>query len=170
MELQWPVDRDHLDELAAKLAKDAVIDEWRAWGVGELVPGVAVTAGFARDENGRYILTAAFLSGGAVTSDTLRRVPVVVLENAMNIGHDAVRDDVDQLPPLRRTREMSSEDFSRLVAEHYKVWARGVPHPVAAMAADANAKLPTVHTWVREARLRGLLPAAKRRKSSNRVR
>jgi hypothetical protein len=62
---------------------------------------------------------------------------------------------------------MSPEQISELVAQHYKTWARGVPHPAAAMAAEANAKLATVHTWIREARLRGYLPPAQRGKRGN---
>lgn len=154
-------------ELEKKLKKDFGGDEWDIYEVGVSVPGAGLAAGFTKNESGRYVLSAVLLVGEAVTTDTLRRVPVVALENSKNITHDTVREEVDKLPPLQRTPDMSPEDFSRLVALHYMAWARGVPHPVAAMAADAGAKLPTVHTWVREARLRGFLPPAKRGKSSN---
>ncbi|MFI7148411.1 hypothetical protein ACIBO2_26160 [Nonomuraea sp. NPDC050022] len=174
---RWLVDPDlHPDvpkgdaygsqELEKKLKEDFGGDMWRVFHQGTIFPSVGVGAGYTRDENGRLVLSAVILVGDAVTTDIVRRVPVVELENSVNIGPTGVREEVDKLPPLRRSPEMSPEEFSRLVAQHYLTWARGVPHPVAAMAADAGAKLPTVHTWVREARLRGFLPPAKRGKAS----
>jgi hypothetical protein len=173
---RWLVDPDlHPDvpkgeayesrELEQKLKDDFGGDEWRAFHKGTIFPNVGVGAGYTRDENGRLVLSAVILIGDAVTTDIVRRVPVVELENSVNIGPTGVRDEIDKLPPLQRSPEMSPEDFSRLVARHYTTWARGVPHPVAAMAANAGVKPPTVHTWVREARLRGFLPPAKRGKA-----
>ncbi|MBB6343786.1 CBS domain-containing protein [Nonomuraea muscovyensis] len=175
---RWLVDPDlhpdvpkgddyELQELEAKLKEDFGGDEWRVWHhKSSGVPGTGVGAGYTKNESGRYVLSALVLIGDAITTDIVRRVPVVALENSINISHDTVREEVDKLPPLQRTPDMSPEEFSRLVARHYLTWARGVPHPAAAMAADAGAKLPTVHTWIREARLRGFLPPAKRGKSS----
>ncbi|MFC4535693.1 hypothetical protein [Sphaerisporangium dianthi] len=153
-------------ELEEKLKRDFGGDAWRVFGMGVSVPNAGLAAGFTKNESGRYVLSAVLVVGDAVTTDTLRRVPVVALENSLNISQDTVREEVDKLPPLQRTPGMSPEDFSALVARHYTTWARGVPHPAAAMAADSETKLPTVHTWIREARLRGFLPPARRGKSS----
>lgn len=104
------------------------------------------------------------LLGDALTADLLRKIPVAELENSANITRvQQVREEIDRLPPLKRD-DMEAEEFSRLVAEHYRTWARVVPHPAAAMAADADVKVPTVHTWIREARLRGFLEAGRRGK------
>jgi hypothetical protein len=140
-------------------------DTWRTWDKGVAVPGAELYAGYTKTDTGRLVLSGLVLLGDALTADNIHKVPITALENSVNISHDTVRQEVDQLPPLTRTPELSPEDFSRLVAEHYRTWARSVPHPAAAMAADAGAKLPTVHTWIREARLRGFLPPAKRGKA-----
>lgn len=153
-------------ELEQKLRDWFGGDLWRTWGRGVTVPNAELYAGYTRTEAGRLVLSGLVLLGDALTADTIHKVPVTALENSVNISAGDVREEIDKLPPLQRTSDMSPEDFSRLVAQHYLTWAKGVPHPAAAMAADAGAKVATVHTWVREARLRGFLPPAKRRKAS----
>ena len=100
----------------------------------------------------------------AITTDRLKSVPVRALENSWNLTKNVdAREEIRDLPKLERDGR-TPEEFGQLVAEHYKAWAAIVPHPVAAMAADAGVKAPTVHGWVREARLRGFLPPAQRGK------
>jgi hypothetical protein len=141
-------------------------DDWYCLSETDSGIGADLYAGFTRSPSGRLVLSGLVVLGGAITADMLRKVPVAALENSENITHQqSVREDVDRLPPLNRAEATSAEDFSRLVAEHYRSWARVVPHPAAAMAADAGVKLPTVHSWVREARLRGYLPPARRGKA-----
>jgi hypothetical protein len=112
------------------------------------------------------VLAGVLLLSDAITGEMLRKVPVAALENSRNLTEAGGRPpEVDELHPLRDADRSDPESFSRLVAEHYRAWARVVPHPVAAMARDAEVKPPTVHTWVREARLRGLLPPARRGKA-----
>ncbi len=141
---------------------------WLCWRPEtSLVPGTTVAAQLKENEAGRYVLTGLLLLGEVVTADSLRKVPVAAIENTTNLStgvYGKMRAELAKLPPLTRTPDMAPEDFSRLVAQHYNVWARYVPHPAAAMAAEAGAKVPTVHTWVREARLRGFLPPARRGK------
>lgn len=143
---------------------------WLGWYAED--SGVRDTALFAQmkqNEAGRWMLTGLLLLGESLTADKLRTVPVTALENSSNLSAtQEFRAAVDALPPLKRTAEMSPEDFSRLVAEHYNTWARFVPHPAAAIAAEWDAKVPTVHTWIREARLRGFLPPAQRGKGTAR--
>jgi hypothetical protein len=109
------------------------------------------------------------LLGGAITADLLRKVPVAALENSQNLGdvfserYDQIHAELAKLPALERGK-LDAEDFSRLVAEHYKTWARHVPHPALEMAVRWGVKSPTMHTWIREARLRGFLPPARRGK------
>lgn len=144
---------------------------WLGWYAED--SGVRDTALFAQmkqNEAGRWMLTGLLLLGESLTADKLRTVPVTALENSSNLSAtQEFRAAVDALPPLKRTAEMSPEDFSRLVAEHYNTWARFVPHPAAAIAAEWDAKVPTVHTWIREARLRGFLPAGTTREGHGAV-
>ncbi|MBN6051308.1 hypothetical protein JYK22_05130, partial [Nonomuraea sp. RK-328] len=176
MKHRWLVDPDlHPDtpkgdayetqELQDKLKADFGGDAWRVWHVGESVPGAGLAAGYTRDDAGRYVLSAVMLIGEAITAEVLRKVPVAALENSINIGATQVREEIDHLPPLKRTQGMDPEDFSRLVAEHYRTWKKAVPHPAGAMAADAGVSVGTVHNWLREARIRKLLPPARRGKA-----
>lgn len=153
-------------ELEEKLREWFGGHHWRVWHQDVTVPGAEIYAGYSETSAGRLVMSGMVLLGDAITADMLRKVPVKEIENSANIGYKTtVREDVDKLPPLQRTPDMAPEDFSRLVAQHYLTWARSVPHPAAAMAADAGAKVPTVHSWIREARLRGFLPPAKRGKA-----
>lgn len=117
---------------------------------------------FRPDPNGRQVLCGIRMERDAITSDDLRRIGVSRLEAIANGA--AHRPD---LPPLTRSVVPDAEAFSRLVAQHYQHWASTIPRPAAMMASIAGVPSPTMHTWIREARLRGLLPAARRKKSSD---
>jgi hypothetical protein len=144
--------------------------DWAGWHYGVSVPEAALFAKFVKNEAGRMVLAGVMLLGDAITADQLRKVPIAALENSRNLSqegvaaYDQMRVELAKLPPLVRD-DLSGEDFSRLVAEHFKIWARHVPHPAAAMAVEWTVKPPTMHTWIREARLRGFLPPAKRGKA-----
>ncbi|MFC5946370.1 hypothetical protein, partial [Micromonospora harpali] len=140
-------------------------DLWRVWHRDVTIPGAELYARYTKNELGRFVLSGLVMLGEAIPAEVLRKVPVAALENSINISQDTVREEVDKLPPLRRTPGMDPVEFSRLVAEHFKTWTRPFPHPPAAMAADADTKVTTVHGWIREARLRGFLPPARRGKA-----
>lgn len=140
---------------------------WHAENSG--VPETALYAQFKKNEAGRQVLAGLLLLGDALTADRLRTVPVKELENSANLsGSQAFREAVEALPPLERAPGMSSEAFSKLIADHYTTWAQFVPHPADSIAAEWKVKVPTVHTWIREARLRGFLPPAQRGKGKAR--
>jgi hypothetical protein len=61
-------------------------------------------------------------------------------------------------------RDQSPEEFYKLVADHFRLWARHSTTPVAEMARDLMEKPATVHGWVNRARSRGFLPEAERGK------
>lgn len=126
-------------------------------------PEILKLYGFRADENDRRVLAGILLISDAITAEMLRSIPVTAIETTQN-SDVAVHDELAKLTPLQSADRSDSEAFSRLVATHYKIWARAVPHPVANMASAASVKPATVHTWVREARLRGLLPPARRGK------
>lgn len=162
-------DEDVMQEIAEALA--ARIDGAElplGWPVeSSRTPGAAVAVVHRQGRSGRLVISALLLVGEAITAETLRRVPLAVYENSANLTHhgDVDRQALGELPPLDRSAAASPEAFSRAVAEHYKLWAARVPNPAAAMAAEHGVKVPTMHGWIREARLRGLLPAAKRGKA-----
>jgi transposase-like protein len=137
---------------------------WRTWTSGK-APFKQAAARFTEGRDGRLVMSGLLVLDDAITSDRLKSVPVRALENSFNLTKSVdAREAIRELPKLERA-EHSPEEFAQLVAEHYRAWAAIVPHPVAAMAADAGVKPPTVHSWVREARLRGFLPPAKRGKA-----
>lgn len=121
------------------------------------------------DASGRLVITGLLVTGTAITSDSLRRIPIKVIEARLNqdraSGIDPIRATA-HLSPLARANGMSAEEFSGLVAEHYQIWAAATATPVAGLAAHWGLKSATAHSWVREARLRGLLPAARRTKAA----
>lgn len=121
-------------------------------------PGLVVR--LAPNTQGRMVVAGLRLEAEAVTAEMLRKVPLARIENEANAG----RHHDDGLPPLRRAPGMSAEAFSRLVASHYQAAAQKWPNPVRVLAGRWGAKDATVHTWVRESRLRGFLPPARRRK------
>lgn len=107
------------------------------------------------------IVVGVRLTGPRIRSDDLRAIRLSAIEA------DAISEHLDRpdaLPPLHRGMEAGPHEFSRVVAEYYQAWSVISRNPVAAMAKAYGLKPPTVHTWVREARLRGHLPPGTRGK------
>lgn len=131
------------------------------------IPGARLWSQFQPDPDGRLTLVGMLLIADGITADRLRKIPVGVLEDAASQagygGEEQLRATLAKLPPLKRG-DLSAAEFSGLVAEHYKAWVRHTSRPAAAMARESGEKGPTVHGWIREARLRGLLPEAERGK------
>lgn len=143
---------------------------WRHWKGGPAgIPDADLWAQFRDDPDGKTVLVGMLLLADGITSARLRSVPVGVLEDAaaqQQFGGEAqLRADLAKLPPLERG-DLSTDDFYRLVAEHFKVWARHGRQPVAAMVRQSGEKSPTVHGWVNRARARGFLPEVERGKKA----
>ncbi len=141
---------------------------WAHWTGGKAgIPGANLWAQYRRDGDGKNVMVGMLLLDDGLTSARLRAIPVGVLEDAMSLpedgGEELLRAELAKLPPLERG-ELSPDDFYRLVAEHYKVWARFGRQPVAAMVRETGEKSPTVHGWVNRARARGFLPPVERGK------
>lgn len=167
-----PLGEGFVDDLETMLNASVLGPGWEGYHVGVLVPGVAVWAQLRAGRSGKDVLAGVLLlapAGAGITGEQLRKVPVAALENAANLSLDEafekVRERTGRLAPLVRADAESGEEFSALVAEHYKAWAAHVPHPAAAMAAEWKVKPATIHSWIREARLRGLLPQVRRGKA-----
>ena len=154
-----------LQQLAADLERRISAEFTWSVAADPRVPGTGYVVLYSPASSGRLVVSALLLVGEALTAETLRRVPMRTIENAANLSRqDVNRQALADLPPLRRSPDLSAEQFSQLVADHYRLWAEAVPNPAAAMAAEHSVKLPTMHGWIREARLRGLLPKAQRGK------
>jgi len=121
------------------------------------IDGVTVTAGLSPDRYGRLVITSLSAHGGPITSYTLRRIPILQIETDANRA-------TEQVQFAGRVPGESPEEFMARFVDAYRALAAWHPHPVVELAKMAEAKVPTVHTWVREARLRGFLPPASRRK------
>ncbi len=144
--------------------------EWVGMHRGVEVDGAALFTQTDESESGYQVLTGLVLLGDVrlgdvLTADMLRQVPVSAIENTANATRQQDQfEQVKVLPRLQREADEDAETFSRRVAHYYQAWARLMPHPVAAMAAEYDLKPPTLHAWVREARLRGFLPTGRRGK------
>jgi hypothetical protein len=102
------------------------------------------------------------LTGGPIRRADLSAIPVSKIET--EAAQRSMGPDPRQLPPLVRPAEITPDQFSRSVAEYYMIWGNKTHRPAAAMAAAYGVKLGTMHSWIREARLRGYLPQARRGK------
>lgn len=152
----------------AKLLSEAFGGDWTRWESGPAgIPGAVMWAQVKPNADGRVVLTGLALVGDGITAESLRRIPVSIIEQEsakLAAGdREQMRAELDKLAPLERGA-LSAGEFSSLLAEHYKVWARYTPKPAAGMSQQWGVKSATMHGWIREARLRGLLPEAERGK------
>lgn len=164
-----PKPRKSDDEATAALLAKAFGGTWTRFEAGpasKVLDGV-LWAQMKPNADDRPVLTGVLIFGDRLTAEGLRKVPVSIIEQGLaerSSGTDAQRDaELAKLPALERG-DLAAAEFSGLVAEHYRVWARYSPRPAAGMAARWGVKSATVHSWIREARLRGLLPEAERGK------
>lgn len=114
------------------------------------------------DRNGRNVVTGICLTNNGITSADLRAIPLNRLENTFNADSSDV-----ELPPLVRPRGCDPDEFSELVARHYRQWASRTNHPAQMMADQSEIPVRRVHYWIREARLRGKLPPGQRGKATS---
>jgi hypothetical protein len=129
------------------------------WQEVEARPGMKLQVRLIPNRNGRMIVAGLHIEADAVTGQDLRELSLTKMER---VGQDLPP------PPGRPLVRPDGTDYvghRSLVAEHYRYWAARSPHPGKLMAEACGAPAPTVHTWIREARLLGLLPAARRGKA-----
>jgi hypothetical protein len=166
--LAYPADpfRDKSDvpEIVQKLSR-AFGGSWSPSHLGQVMESAAVFAQLANIEGHQRLTGLLILAqDDPITARDLRKISVEAVENALSLAaHSDILDELKRRPPLRREPDEAPANFSRKVAEYYTAWERITPNPVAAMAAEYGVKSPTLHAWIREARLRGLLPPAKKR-------
>jgi hypothetical protein len=126
--------------------------------------GVAI---LRQNQAGRYVVVGLFIQDERVTAETLRQISILEIERSANAGRHDRADliGVDEAGRRRvavelKVRHRDPEAFSRRVAELYEAWAMIDNNPAAAIARAYDLPSPRVHSWVREARLRGHLPPA----------
>ena len=132
---------------------------------------------------GRLVITELHIADG-IDAETLRKVPIGTIDTAINydptiaqafMGEDHI-DWIDNLPrssvqrPSLKIKNLppagSRDDgFYRTVAELYR-WCIGnsVRNPAIAIAEANGVPVTTVHGWIRDARRKEFLPAARRGK------
>ncbi|MGC9543593.1 hypothetical protein [Streptomyces sp. UG1] len=145
-------------------AWDALGDEWVA--VDGVIAGGRLYAKWTDTEGGQSHLSGLCFADVPITADLLRSVPVGRLEN-MKAGKAAmpVEQFLRELQPLRRRSGEDPERFSERVAAYYRQFAVFTSKPAKMIADHSRVPAPTVHGWIREARLRGKLPPGKRGKA-----
>lgn len=154
---------DHTQPIADALTRN-IGGTWHPWRPAPEGPALKLWVRTS-DRDGRQIITGiAAINDSGIGASDLRKLPLGAIENAINLGSHGGPDDVEfeSLPPLVRDPAIRPEDWSRLVAEHYKAWARRGSNPGAAISKRWGVNRQTVAAWVREARLRGFLPPARR--------
>lgn len=140
---------------------DRLGEDWKA--VDGVVEDVRLYAHWEKDADGRSYLAGLAMAGGRITADLLRAIPVGRLENiptAVTMGEMA-----DELVPLKRQQGEPPEDFADRVAWYYRFFSGMSSRPAKMISDHSGVPLPTVHGWIREARLRGKLPPGKKGKA-----
>ncbi len=155
------------DERVAEQLSGLFGGTWTAWrGGGSKTRGLTMWSQVRPNADDRGVLTGLVILGDGITADSLRQIPVVVLEQAADLkggSEDRMRRELAKLAPLERG-DLSADEFAGRVAEHYRLWARFRSRPAAAMSEEWGVNLNTMHSWIRGARERGLLPEAERGK------
>lgn len=121
--------------------------------------GLTIRFRLTPNRRGRLVITAVEMEGDAITGEDFRKIRIGEIESQGMPEHPA------PTAPLTRQRAGDAEAHARLVAEHYRYHAAYSPKPAKLMSDACGAPLQTVHNWIREARLRGLLPTAQRGKA-----
>jgi hypothetical protein len=135
-------------------------DPWFEWT--EIPDGPRVMVRFA-ERNGRYHVEELRLLDG-VSAERMRSVPLGRIEAAGNaLMHGAGGDRLGvpaRIPEALRSNAVRGypDRFYEAVAAAYHTLAPVTPKPVVALAEANGVPVTTAQRWVREARVRGMLP------------
>jgi hypothetical protein len=135
---------------------DSLGDDWQAVdGLHPLTPRLYIRWNVVDGQ--RPEVTGICVAGGKITTEMLRAVPISRMENLRSLVDDGRPADEFAEPLARRAGESAAE-FSERVARYYRVFAAFSSSPTKDLAEHSGVPLPTMRTWIREARLRGSLP------------
>lgn len=148
-----------MDEVIAFDGKDVSFSHMGCEVTVEL--GIDVTTGRMRPRK----ITVENVEG--VTGEAIRTLPIRRVEAFLNRRYGRP----DEPPPPIRIRVPKGtgkkpDDFYRQVAAAYEFLARTTRAPAAEIARKNRVPLTTAHRWVREARVRALLPPGQKGKST----
>jgi hypothetical protein len=162
------------------------------WMLADNERGDRVTVRFQLSERGRLEPVELRLDGPVLDSNTLRRLPLTVMETFANtVWRGEIQDILDKapagdlhdrtvMPPqfsepgsirrsiARRTARLKIPDgakpdsFYQQVAKTYSHLARGSNRPAADLAEANDVPVTTTHRCVKEARRRGFLPPGRK--------
>lgn len=139
---------------------DALGDDWQA--IDEVHPGTRLYVRWEGEEGERPRVTGFCVAGPEITTDIIRKVPVTRLENLRQWATERMdslaANSFENLEPLRRSKNLTPEQFAEQVAWHYKMFAAYSSSPTKDLAEHSGVPLSTMRSWIREARLRGKLP------------
>jgi hypothetical protein len=140
-------------------------EDWRA--VDGIHPDATIYVRWREVEGERPQVTGLCVVGEKVTADVLRSIPVSRLEAIAPtlVAQMAEGSALSGLEPLARREGEHPDDFSKRVAQHYRRFAAASSKPTKDLAGHAGVPLPTMRSWIREARLRGYLPPGTRGKA-----
>jgi hypothetical protein len=158
------------------------------WILADNGRGERASVRFQPTERGRLEPVELRLDGPVLDSNTLRRLPLTVMETFANtVWHGELQDMLDiapegdlhdrnYVPPqfsepgsirrsiVRKTARLKipagakPDTFYQQVAKTYSQLARGSNRPAAELAEANDVPVTTAHRWVKEARRRGFLP------------
>lgn len=129
-------------------------DEHRWIDLNTAATGVDGLRVRARHDGERWVVTDIHLRSEHLTAEALRRgISLARIEASLNSpAGDETRDQ------LRRPDKSNPERFYAQVAAAYRHYATQTRAPARAIADEAQVPVTTVHRWIREARIRNLLP------------
>jgi hypothetical protein len=158
------------------------------WMLADNARGERISVRFQPTDRGRLEPVELRLDGPVLNSNTLRRLPLTIMETFANtMWHGEMLDLLDKepagdlhdrkvMPPqfsepgsirrsiVRKTARLKipvgakPDSFYHQVAKTYSHLARGSNRPAAELAEANDVPVTTAHRWVKEARRRGFLP------------
>lgn len=141
------------------------------------VPGVDGVHLEVEVRDGRAVVVGLYVHGAEITPTVLHQVPLARLAARLNTGLDRLGDPNEltylqgamtgiesaRAANLMRLRDRGlDEDFFAELARIYLYATTQTRAPAKLIADEIGVPVKTVHRWVREARLAGALPPARK--------
>lgn len=140
------------------------VEDWSA--IDGVHPDARIYVRWREVEGERSQVTGLCIAGEKITAEVLRSIPISRLELlSPTLIAEIERGALSEPEPLARREGEPPDDFSKRVARQYRRFAAASSKPTKDLAEHAGVPLPTMRSWIREARLRGYLPPGTRGKA-----